>query len=132
MRLAVARWTRLSPSTTKTIRVSYAPGVPTAEANFNGDLRFGANRGYMNERTALHEISHTLGIGQTGAFDARCSAGDWPRGNALVAGWDGQGGKVNCGGGHVWPYGLNYDTEWSEVNAERHVRLIVGMIGDGL
>ncbi|KAL2021845.1 hypothetical protein VTK56DRAFT_6619 [Thermocarpiscus australiensis] len=37
-------------------------------------VRFGADRSYMTERTALHEISHTLGIGQTQAFDARCIA----------------------------------------------------------
>ena len=31
----------------------------------------------MNERTAMHEISHTLGIGQTNAFNTKCASGDW-------------------------------------------------------
>jgi hypothetical protein len=62
MKLAVARYTKFSDAS-KLIKVAYAPGVPTAEANYNGDLRFGSNRSYMNQRTAMHEISHTLGIG---------------------------------------------------------------------
>lgn len=100
MRLAVARYGRLS-SATKTIRVSYAPGVPTAEANYNGDLRFGSVRSYMNERTAMHEISHTLGIGQTAAFNTRCAANNWPRATPLLQSWDGAGVRINCGGGHI-------------------------------
>ncbi|KAL8366553.1 hypothetical protein RB595_010420 [Gaeumannomyces hyphopodioides] len=63
MRLAAGRYNRLSSAANKNIRVAYAPGVPTAEANYNGDLRFGSNRAYITERTALHEISYTLGIG---------------------------------------------------------------------
>jgi len=58
MRLAVERHARLG-NATKTIRVYYDTGVPTAEANWNGDLRFGANRAYMTQRTALHEIGNT-------------------------------------------------------------------------
>ncbi|KAM0701135.1 hypothetical protein Q7P35_011496 [Cladosporium inversicolor] len=61
MTAAVARHQRLTPSISKTIRVYYTPGVPTAEANYNGDLRFGSNAAYQTERTALHEIAHTLG-----------------------------------------------------------------------
>jgi len=131
MRLAVARHSRLS-SASKVLRVAYAPGVPTAEASFNGDVRFGSNRSYMNERTALHEISHTLGIGQTAAFDRKCAAGDWRTALPLLRSWDGASAVINCGGSHIWPYGLNYDTEWSETNADRHVRLIDAMIKDGL
>lgn len=131
MTLAVARYARYS-SATKALRVSYVPGVPTAEAGFNGDMNFGSNRAYMNERTALHEISHTLGIGQTAAFDTKCAAGDWATALPLLRSWDGAAAVINCGGSHIWPYGLNYDTEMSEVNADRHVKLIDAMIKDGL
>ncbi|KAK2036554.1 ricin B lectin [Colletotrichum somersetense] len=131
MRLAVARHSRLG-SATKSIRVYYTPGVPTAEANYNGDLRFGTNRAYMNERTALHEISHTLGVGQTAAFDRKCAAGDWASALPLLRSWDGSAAVINCGGSHIWPYGLNYDNEWSETNANRHVQLINAMIRDGM
>ena len=110
MRLAAARHTRLG-SASKSIRVYYASGVPTAEANYNGDLRFGSNRAYMNERTTLHEVLHTLGVDQTAAFDRKCAAGDGATALPLLRSWDGQSAKINCGGGHFWSYGLNYDNE---------------------
>ena len=101
MTLAVARYHRLCDNTcTKTIRVAYATGVPTAEASYNGDLRFGKDRAYMTERTAMHEIAHTLGVGQTAAFDRKCKAGDWQTALPLLRSWDGQSAKINCGGGH--------------------------------
>ncbi|PGH26556.1 hypothetical protein AJ80_01685 [Polytolypa hystricis UAMH7299] len=131
MRLAVTRYERFTGAN-KTIRVYYAPGVPTAEANYNGDLRFGSNRSYMTERTAMHEISHTLGVGQTAAFDRKCQAGDWATALPLLRSWDGPNAVINCGGGHFWPYGLNYDNEWSETNADRHVMLVNAMLNDGM
>ncbi|CAI4213992.1 unnamed protein product [Parascedosporium putredinis] len=132
MNLAVARYNRLTKRATKTITVQYVPSVQTADGNFNGNIRFGSNRSYMNERTALHEISHTLGIGQTSAFDTRCGANNWPSALPLLRSWDGNDAKINCGGGHIWPYGLNYDDEMSETNAERHCLLIDAMLVDGL
>ncbi|EAQ85686.1 hypothetical protein CHGG_06939 [Chaetomium globosum CBS 148.51] len=132
MSAAVARYNRLAPRANKALTAQYVPSVATADGNFNGNIRFGSNRAYMNERTALHEISHTLGIGQTRAFDERCAANNWPGATRLLQSWDGQGAKINCGGGHIWPYGLNYDNEWSETNAERHCLLIDAMLADGL
>jgi hypothetical protein len=132
MNKAVARYNRLAPRASKSITVQYVPGVQTADGNFNGNIRFGSNRSYMNERTALHETAHTLGIGQTKAFDTRCAANNWPSATALLRSWDGSSAKINCGGGHIWPYGLNYDNEWSETNAERHCKLINAMLADGL
>jgi len=132
MRLAVARYTKLAVRPKKSITVSYVPSVSTADGNFNGNIRFGSDRAYMKERTALHEISHTLGIGQTKAFDTRCAANDWPSATKLLKSWDGADAKINCGGGHIWPYGLNYDREWSETNADRHCQLIDAMLADGL
>jgi hypothetical protein len=131
IRLAIARHTRLT-TLSKALRVSYAPGVPTAEANYNGDVRFGSNRAYMNERTALHEISHTLGVGQTAAFNTKCAAGDWATALPLLRSWDGPDAVINCGGSHFWPYGLNYDSEMSETNADRHVELVEAMVADGM
>ncbi|WYZ36570.1 hypothetical protein EsH8_II_000076 [Colletotrichum jinshuiense] len=131
MKLAVARHAELG-SASKTLRVYYTPGVPTAEANYNGDVRFGSNRSYMNERTALHEISHTLGVGQTSAFNSKCSSGDWATALPLLRSWDGSDATISCGGSHFWPYGLNYDTEWSETNANRHVQIVNAMIADGM
>lgn len=131
MTLAVARYSRFTDAS-KTIRVRYDPSVPTAEANYNGDLAFGSNRSYMSERTAMHEISHTLGVGQTAAFDEHCAANDWPTATPLLQSWDGADAQISCGGGHFWPYGLNYDDEWSETNADRHVQLVDAMLADGM
>ncbi|KAK7752501.1 hypothetical protein SLS62_005469 [Diatrype stigma] len=131
MTLAVARYHRFTDAD-KTIRVYYTPGVPTAEANYNGDLRFGSDRAYMTERTAMHEISHTLGVGQTAAFDSKCAANDWATATPLLQSWDGSDAKISCGGGHFWPYGLNYESEWSETNGDRHVQLVDAMLADGM
>jgi hypothetical protein len=131
MQKAALRYSKYSDAV-KTIRVSYAPGVPTADANYNGDLRFGSNRAYMTERTAMHEISHTLGVGQTAAFERKCAAGDWRTALPLLRSWDGAGARITCGGGHFWPYGLNYETEWSEGSANRHVMLVEAMLTDGM
>ncbi|KAK5625779.1 hypothetical protein RRF57_001495 [Xylaria bambusicola] len=131
MTKAVARYARFT-NASKTIRVYYSPGVPTAEANFNGDLRFGSDRSYMTERTAMHEIAHTLGVGQTARFDANCASGNWPNALPLLRSFDGNNAKINCGGGHFWPYGLNYETEWSETNGNRHVQMVDAMIKDGI
>ncbi|KAH8725414.1 hypothetical protein GQ44DRAFT_615956 [Phaeosphaeriaceae sp. PMI808] len=131
MQKAVLRYSKYSDAN-KVIRVYYAPGVPTAEASYNGDLRFGSNRAYMSERTAMHEISHTLGVGQTAAFDRKCAAGDWRTALPLLRSWDGANAKINCGGSHFWPYGLNYDNEWSETNANRHVQMVEAMLTDGM
>ncbi|KAI1195405.1 hypothetical protein F5X97DRAFT_335353 [Nemania serpens] len=131
MKLAAARYARFTDAS-KTVRVYYSPGVPTAEANYNGDLRFGSDRAYMTERTAMHEIAHTLGVGQTAAFDRNCAAGSWPAALPLLRSWDGPAAKINCGGGHFWPYGLNYETEWSETNGNRHVQMVDAMLADGM
>ncbi|KAK0390508.1 hypothetical protein NLU13_0012 [Sarocladium strictum] len=131
MTAAVNRYNRLGDAQ-QTIRVRYDPGIPTAEANVNGDLGFGSNRSYMSERTALHEISHTLGLGLSGGWYSNCGSGNWPTALPLLRSWDGPGAVINCGGSHIWPYGLNYDNEWSDQNAERHCLLVNAMIDDGM
>ncbi|KAF9877732.1 ricin B lectin [Colletotrichum karsti] len=130
MKAAVARHAKIGKAS-KAVKVYYTPGVPTAEAGVSGDLRFGSDRSFMNERTALHEISHTLGVGQTTAFDSMCSSGDWKTALPLLKSWDGDDAKISCGGSRSWPYGLNYDNEWSETNGDRHVEIINAMIAHG-
>lgn len=132
MDAAIARHEDNGSTATKTITVEYNTGVTTADGNFNGNIRFGANRAYMTERTALHEISHTLGVGQTAGFTANCDAGNWPTANKLVESFDGSGTTIACGGSHFWPYGLNYEDEMSDTNADRHVQIINAMLTDGL
>ncbi|CAL9314458.1 hypothetical protein ABZ568_19595 [Streptomyces olindensis] len=133
MNAAVARYNNLS-DLGKTITVRYEPGVPTADGSTNGTIRFGSNRSYMNERTALHEISHTLGVGLSGGWSRLGGSGTWTgaQATALVKQYDGSGAKISTGGGHFWPYGLNYDNEWSGTAADRHVHIVAAMVRDGL
>ncbi|MEW2609073.1 hypothetical protein AB0937_02445 [Streptomyces sp. NPDC047880] len=133
MNAAVARYNNLS-DLGKTLTVRYEPGVPTADGNINGTIRFGSNRSYMNERTALHEIAHTIGVGTGSGWSRLGGSGTWTGGQAtaLVKQYDGSGAKISTGGGHFWPYGLNYDSEWSGTAADRHVHIVAAMVRDGL
>ncbi|WP_159765979.1 hypothetical protein [Streptomyces sp. HM190] len=132
MNAAVARYNNLS-DLGKNITVRYDPGVPTADGNINGTIRFG-NRAYMNERTALHEIAHTIGVGTSSGWSRLGGGGTWTGGQAtaLVRQFDGASARISTGGGHFWPYGLNYDNEFSGTAADRHVRIVAAMVRDGL
>jgi len=134
MNAAVARYNNLS-DLGKSITVRYDPSVPTADGNLNGTIRFGSNRSYMTERTALHEIAHTIGVGTSAGWSSHGgNSGTWTgaQATALVRQYDGSSAKLSTGGGHFWPYGLNYENEFSGTAADRHVRIVEAMVRDGL
>lgn len=132
MNAAVARYNNLS-DLGKNITVHYDPSVPTADGNINGTIRFGA-KASMNERTALHEVSHTIGVGTSARWGALGCGGTYSgaQATALVKQYDGQGATIKCDGSHFWPYGLNFDSEFSPANADRHVEIVEAMVRDGL
>ncbi|GAA3663456.1 hypothetical protein GCM10022267_57100 [Lentzea roselyniae] len=132
MNAAVSRYNNLS-GLTKSITAHYDPNVPTADGNINGTIRFGKT-GFMTERTALHEISHTIGVGTSGKWRGLGCGGTYngSRATALVKQYDGQGAVIHCDSQHFWPYGLNHDNEFSQTNADRHVRIVDAMVRDGL
>ncbi|KAJ4393536.1 hypothetical protein N0V93_002748 [Gnomoniopsis smithogilvyi] len=132
MDAAIARHEAQGSKAAKTLTVEYNTGVATADGSSNGNIRFGSNRAYMTERTALHEIAHTLGVGTTTAFTDNCNANDWPTATPLLQSFDGSDAKISCGGGHFWPYGLNYEDEMNETDADRHVDIVNAMIVDGI
>jgi hypothetical protein len=133
MNAAVARYNNLS-DLGKSITVRYDTSVPTADGNINGTIRFGSNRSYMTERTALHEIAHTIGVGTSARWSSLGGSGTWTgaQATALVRQYDGSSAKLSTGGGHFWPYGLNYENEFSGTAADRHVRIVEAMVRDGL
>ncbi|MFJ6388102.1 hypothetical protein ACIQJT_10935 [Streptomyces sp. NPDC091972] len=133
MNAAVARYNNLS-DLGKTLTVRYDTGVPTADGNVNGTIRFGTDRGYMTERTALHEIAHTIGVGTNPGWSSLGGSGTWTgaQATALVRQYDGSSAKLSTGGGHFWPYGLNHENESSGTAADRHVRIVAAMVRDGL
>lgn len=132
MDAAIARHEAQGSKAAKTMTVEYNTGVATADGSTNGNIRFGRDRQFMTERTALHEISHTLGVGLTTAFKDHCSANDWATALPLVQSFDGADATITCGGSHFWPYGLNYEDEMSDTDADRHVDIVNAMIADGI
>ena len=113
----------------KKLKVTYNPAVPTADGNMNGSIRFG---GTISTRVALHEIAHTIGVGQHGRWKCLIKEGLWQgkRANRALAIFDGKGAKLNADGFHFWPYGLNYDNEANEVAYMRHVILVSAFFDD--
>ena len=111
----------------KFINVYYSPGVPTAEASSNGDLRFGENRSYMVVPTAMHEMAHTLGVGTTSEYAATCVDGVFrdDKVQAKLREMDGPNAELHCDRQHIWPYGLNQASEAkSEQDLINHVLLV--------
>jgi hypothetical protein len=129
-----ARYNAGADWSARTINVSYNTGVPTAEANVNGDLRFGGSTSYQNVRTAMHEMGHCYGVGQTATWNSLTSGGGYSgtNGTAAIKAFETPTSTLNSGGGHFWPYGMNQDSEWSETNAFRHVKIVRSMDLDGV
>lgn len=114
----------------KSITVTYNAGVATADANWNGSLRFGGT--WPGHRVALHEISHTLGVGTTSNWANLMTGGTWdgPRASALARQFDGDATVLRGDAAHFWPYGLNFDSEASTVNNLRHVAMVYALRAD--
>jgi hypothetical protein len=113
MDLAVAEYNCYS-NVTKALSVTYNTGVPTADGSYSGAMRFGANRAYMTQVTAQHEIGHTLGVGTYSSWTSFVSNGRWTGANAIavVRSLSGDSSAVlNADGAHFWPYGLNQASE---------------------
>lgn len=116
----------------KALRVSYVPAVQTADGNPNGSIRFGAVES-MNRITAMHEISHTLGIGDS-RWDAMVVNGVFPgaRATAQLREITGNPEDVVHGDNqHFWPYGLNYTNEvMGEQDLIDHCRMVAAIRED--
>jgi hypothetical protein len=102
--------------------VYYNAGIPTAQANYLGSIGFGGT--YPNERVMMHEIAHYLGSGTYG------DPWNGARGEAIVDQFDGLEATLNGDSAHFWPYGLNFDSEGSEINKQRHVALLYAQRAD--
>jgi hypothetical protein len=107
----------------KHVRVHYKADVPTAHANYNGNLTFGKQRG---TRTALHELGHVFGVGTTRQWAELLADGKWtgPTSVALLKQFDGPDAVLYGDARHFWPYGLNYDREMTPNSYEYHARMV--------
>lgn len=113
----------------KVVTANYSPNIPTTDGNYNGWLNFG---GMINKRVALHEISHTLGVGQHENWDKLINDGKWTGEYALAQlhEFDGPDAVLYADRQHFWPYGLSYDRESSEENDRRHVKMVAALRRD--
>ncbi|OXU15666.1 LamG-like jellyroll fold domain-containing protein [Sedimentisphaera salicampi] len=117
----------------KNLSIRYAPGVPTANANILGIIKFGGSR---STRTALHEISHTLGVGTYSglynSWDANRDGNQWTGeyASAQVKEFKGPDAVLHADSTHFWPYGLNYSNEDGQLNRVRHIRMVAALRGD--
>jgi hypothetical protein len=125
---AVGQYNRYG-SFPKHLYANYNSSVPTAQGNYSGWIDFGGSRNY---RVALHEISHTLGIGTVWNWSTFMQNGQWTGANALAQLREFDGSTVILYGDsvHFWPYGLNYDNEASTENNRRHVLMVAAFRRD--
>lgn len=116
----------------KSLSVSYVPSVPTADGNVNGSIRFGSFAS-MNYITAMHEISHTLGVGSR-EFGALVKDGIFtgPKATSQLRAITGNPEDVvHADAQHFWPYGLNYTSEVkSTADLVNHCKMVVAIRED--
>ena len=123
---------------TKKESVSYVPSVETADGNINGSIRFGMNTTYMDYRSAIHEIAHTVGIGQAsnwgsfvsgGLFTGSHAAAQLKAINAKLA--TPLYAEVHADTQHFWPYGINQQSEVkSEADLIAHCQMVLAIRED--
>jgi hypothetical protein len=124
---------------TKSTFVTYDPGVPTADGNSNGSIRFGGTV-YMEYITAMHEIAHTVGVGTASnwrsfvAIPDAGGSGPWTgtSANAQLRAITGVATQtLTADTMHFWPYGLNYTSEVkSEADVIDHCKMVVAIRKD--
>ncbi|NII27842.1 hypothetical protein HB364_22355 [Pseudoflavitalea sp. X16] len=125
-------------SNTKTLSVTYNTGVATADANFAGNIRVGPNAGYQRTGTALHEIAHTMGVGQHWYWTSNLIIGGVYQGvqaNKLLRFMTRNPAESLKGDNlHFWPYGINGASEdtGQEMLYITNVLVMQGMKKDGL
>ncbi|MDY0906083.1 hypothetical protein [Pedobacter sp. CFBP9032] len=103
-------------SATKHLYLNYDSGVPTADANNEGWMRFGSNSSYQNLRTMLHESDHSLGTGTSSWWSSHIVGGKLQAPSVtslLQIITNDSTAKLNGDSQHWWPYGLNQNSEVS-------------------
>ncbi len=112
----------------KHLSVYYNSGVPTAQANYDGVITFGGSR---NTRVAMHEMGHTVGVGTYGRYGNLMVSGLWQGfyGRKLALAMDGgYADGLHGDGTHIWPWGLNYDSEdTSYAERIKHVQIMAAL-----
>lgn len=134
MNAAIARYNKWGNWPSRTLTVEYTSSVDRADASPNGNIRFGTNPSFHTERTALHEIAHTAGVGfwESNLTNSTNDRYIGERALAVYRSFEGKTATMSIGGSHFWNYGLNQETEGSEVNKDRHAQIVWAMRCDGM
>lgn len=140
MSSAVNYYNNLTSIQGQKLTVNYNAGTPTAEASYGGYMQFGASASYQQTGTALHEMAHTIGVGQYSY---------WTSESALKANGVYLGERANkvlrfmtndptatIKGDyiHFWPYGINgsFEDDGSDMTYTINTMIVQGLGEDGL
>jgi hypothetical protein len=115
------------------IWISYNTGVPTAQANYWGQIEFGSNNRYMYVGTVLHEMHHYFGSGTTQVWKNLVSGGKFTgaKTTALIKQLtNGVTTSLSADSQHFWPYGCNQREELSNLSAadQKKYKIIMAKI----
>lgn len=124
-------------SIVKHVTVNYSPGTPTADANFAGWINVGSNSAYQKAGTAMHEMAHTVGVGQHSKYWELMYSGTWhgKRANEILQMMTNDPNAVVKGDSmHFWPYGINgsWEDDGSDFLYIMNALILQGMKADGL
>lgn len=123
-------------SIVKHVTVNYSPGTPTADANFNGWINMGANSAYQKAGTAMHEMAHTVGVGQHSKYtELMKTTWQGKRANEILQMMTNNSAALVKGDGmHFWPYGVNgaHEDDGSDFLYMMNALILQGMKADGL
>lgn len=122
------------------LSVNYNAGTPTAEASYGGYMQFGDIASYQQTGTALHEMAHTIGVGQYIYWTAESAL----KANGIYLGE--RATKVlrfmtndptaNLKGDyiHFWPYGINgsFEDDGLDMTYTINTMIVQGLGEDGL
>jgi len=94
----------------KVVNVYYNSGIPTAEANFDGYIGFGAGGQYHTPSVAWHEMLHVMGSGTYWNYWNFVGGGVWTGENAIAMTEQYYPDSTLRADGHVhWVEGQNFD-----------------------
>lgn len=124
-------------SIVKHVTVNYSPGTPTADANFAGWINMGSNAAYQKAGTAMHEMAHTVGVGQHAKYWELMVGGKWQgkRANEILQMMTNDPlAYVKGDNTHFWPYGINgsWEDDGSDSLYIMNALILQGMKADGM
>ena len=136
--ISVDYYNNLTSISNKHLWFNYSSGVPTADANYDGWIRFGSNASYQQVGTALHEMAHCIGVGTHGSWAGlllKNGVYQGRRANRVLQLMTGDPKTFVRGDNtHFWPYGINgaHEDDRNEMTYIINTMLVQAMGEDGL